>query len=138
MSLNRRRELTNKCLHKEPFKLSNFYSHHLQQAQLVGQHGHLTSILGQWTKMSGLCVQLVHQDVRPVQLVQDDVQVDHTEDHVLVVDQDEQLVQPGDHVHDALAVSDNPAHTQPPDQGLPIRSSVVDQNTQLLLVDQEE
>ena len=31
------RELVNKCLHKEPYKLSDFYSHNLQQAQLVDQ-----------------------------------------------------------------------------------------------------
>ena len=36
--LNRR--LMNKCLHNEPYKLSDFYSHHLQQAQLVAQDVH--------------------------------------------------------------------------------------------------
>ena len=63
--LNRRRELMNKCLHKEPFKLSNFYSSPLQQlgAQDV-QHDQL------------------HQENQD-QLVQQDVQVDQ----VLPVDQ---------------------------------------------------
>jgi hypothetical protein len=32
--LNRRRELMNKCLHKEPYKLSKFYSYHLHHDQL--------------------------------------------------------------------------------------------------------
>ena len=72
----------------------------------------------------------MHQDVRPVQLVHDDVLVDLSEDYVLVVDQDEQLVQPADHVHDALTVSD----TLPPDQGLPRRSTVVDQDAQPFLI----
>ena len=40
-------------------------------------------------------------------------------DQALLVDQEEQLVQPADHVHDALVVSVN----EPPDQGLPKRSS---------------
>ena len=42
--LNRRRELMNKCLHKEPYKLSNFYSHHLQKAQLVVQEVQLDQL----------------------------------------------------------------------------------------------
>jgi hypothetical protein len=123
--LNRRRELMNKCLHKEPYKLSNFYSHHLQQAQPVDQdvHHDQLPLVDQ--------DQLVDQDV---QLVQDDVQIVHAEHHVQVVDHDEQLV----HVHDGLAVSATQLTPEPPDQGLPRRSSVVDQDAQPLLVDQEE
>ena len=54
------------------------------------------------------------------------------------MDQDEQLVQPADNVHDALDVSATQLTAEPPDQGLPRRSSVVDQDEQPLLVDQEE
>ena len=61
--LNRRRELMNKCLHKEPYKLSYFYSHHLPLAQLVGQDVHHEGP-----------VQMVQLDVRPVQVVDQDVQ----------------------------------------------------------------
>ena len=57
--LNRRRELMNKCLHKEPYKLSNFYSQHLQQAQQVDQDVHHDQL------------PLVNQD----QLVHHDVQL---------------------------------------------------------------
>jgi hypothetical protein len=58
--LNRRRELMNKCLHKEPYKISDLYSHHLQQAQLVGQDVHLDQL------------SLEDQEEGPVQLVQHD------------------------------------------------------------------
>ena len=50
------------------------------------------------------------------------------------MDHDEQLV----YVHDGLAVSATQLTPEPPDQGLPRRSSVVDQDAQPLLVDQEE
>ena len=108
----------NKCLHKEPYKLSNFFSHHLQQAQPVDQDVHHDQ------------PPLVDQD----QLVRDDVQIVHAEHNVQVVDHNEQLV----HVHDGLAVSATQLTPEPPDQGLPRRSSVVDQDAQPLLVDQEE
>jgi hypothetical protein len=73
-----------------------------------------------------------------VKLVQDAVQVVHAEYLVQVVDQDEKLVQTDDKVHDALDVSATQLTPEPPDQGMPRRISVVDQDDQPLLLDQEE
>jgi hypothetical protein len=108
--MNRMRELMNKCLHKEPYK----------QAQPVDQdvHHDQPPLADQ--------DQLVDQDV---QLVQDDAQIVHAEHHVQVVDHDD---------HDGLAVNATQLTPEPPVQGLPRRSSVVDQDAQPLLVDQEE
>jgi hypothetical protein len=60
--------------------------------------------------MSNKPSQLVHQDV-------------HAEYHVQVVNQDEQLVQPADHVHDALVVSATQLQPELLDRELPSNNS---------------
>jgi hypothetical protein len=146
--LNRRRELMNKCLHKEPYKLSNFHSNHLQQPQPVDEdvHHDQPPLVDQEGP-----AQMALQEVWPAQMVdQDDqpVQVGNREEVQLglVVDQDVHLP-PVDHEDIQLEQQDVRPDQVVDQDVLPMQHvdheevqlvQVVDQDVHLPLVDHED